>query len=459
MLTYWSRTDSLPKAAIGSVFHLVRGAIATLIERFRGDAAIFALASVGFLITLAYGAYLAPDWDPVRDDQQEYLALARGIAATGEYTRATGAEAFVPEPLRLPGYPLFIAPLCARGCSMWGITFVQAILVAVLIVVVAKYAGSMIGRRGGLIAGGLVALNPSFAFFGAHALSDVLGTLMMVGSVAAAALLIPSRRSGGLFAGLLFAASVLTRPLFVVALPVTMLAVALRHGFRRSAAPLALLMIVFALAVAPYISYTESNFGRPVVGSSGTQLWMAYFEVRGPLDPMELEQEASGRAALARFTAISDRAAQSRGWIALDDELRARALTLIAHDPWGFAARGVLRSAILWTGDVPLRAEHITSTVAALWRVGGLSWFLIGFLGAVFMIRRGDPLTALPLLVILATWAVSYPLWAEGRYSLPAQPFVAIGLAAMLARLRKPTGAASLADIRRTNRPEVIREG
>jgi len=35
------------------------------------------------LLTLAYGAYLAPEWDPVRDDQQEYLALARGIVATG----------------------------------------------------------------------------------------------------------------------------------------------------------------------------------------------------------------------------------------------------------------------------------------------------------------------------------------------------------------------------------------
>jgi len=218
-----------------------------------------------------------------------------------------------------------------------------------------------------------------------------------------------------------------------------MLAVALQRGLRRTALPLAFLAIVFALGVAPYVAYTESAFGRPVVGSSGTQLWMAYFEVRGPLDPMELEQEAAGRAALARFTAISDRAEQSRGWIALDDELRARALTLIAHDPWGFVARGVLRSAVLWTGDVPLRAEHITSTIAALWRVGGLSWFLVGFLGAIFMIRRTDPLTALPLLVILATWAVSYPLWAEGRYSLPAQPFVAIGVAAMLIRLRNPT--------------------
>ena len=429
----------------------MRRAVALVIERIRGDAAILAFAAVGFLLTLAYGAYLAPDWDPIRDDQQEYLALARGIVATGEYTRATGTEAFVPEPLRLPGYPIFIAPLCVRGCSMWGITFVQAIVVAILVVIVAKFAATLIGKRGGVIAGGMVALNPSFAFFGAHALSDVLGTVLMVGSVAAAAMLIPSRRAGGLFAGVLFAGSVLTRPLFVVALPVTMLAVALRHGLRRTATPLALLVIVFALAVAPYVAYTESAFGRPLVGSSGTQLWMAYFEVRGSLDAMEREQEAAGRAALARFAAISDRAEQSRAWIVLDDELRARAVTLIAHDPWGFAARGVLRSAVLWTGDVPLRAEHITPTTAALWRVGGLTWFLVGFLGAVFMVRRGDPLTALPLLVILATWAVSYPLWAEGRYSLPAQPFVAIGLAAMLVRLRSPAprGAANRAVLAR----------
>ena len=413
-------------------------------ERVRADAAILAFAAVGFLLTLAYGAYLAPDWDPIRDDQKEYLALARGIVERGEYTRATGADAFAPEPLRLPGYPLFIAPLCLRGCSMWGITFVQAILVAVLVIIVAKFATTLIGRRGGVIAGGLVALNPSFAFFGAHALSDVLGTVFMVGSVAAAAMLIPARRSGGIFAGLLFAASVLTRPLFVVALPVTMLAVGLRHGLRRTAAPLALLVIVFALGVAPYVAYTESAFGRPVVGSSGTQLWMAYFEVRGSLDPFEREQEAAGRAALARFTAISDRLEQSNGWIALDDELRARAMTLIAHDPWGFAARGVLRSAVLWTGDVPLRVEDINTTTATLWRVGGLTWFLVGFLGAILMIRRSDPLTALPLLVILATWAVSYPLWAEGRYSLPAQPFVAIGLAGIAIRLRRQASAPAL---------------
>jgi hypothetical protein len=121
---------------------------------------------------------------PIRDDQRECFALARGIAPRGEYTRAEGAEACVPEPLRFPAYPMLIAPFCVRVCSIWGITFMQAVLLAVLVVVVAKFASSLIGRRGGVIAGGLVALNPSFAFFGAHALSDLLGTLLMVSAPA-----------------------------------------------------------------------------------------------------------------------------------------------------------------------------------------------------------------------------------------------------------------------------------
>jgi len=46
-------------------------------------------------------------------------------------------------------------------------------------------------------------------------------------------------------------------------------------------------------------------------------------------------------------------------------------------------------------------------------------------------------------------WGLSFPLSAEGRYSLPAQPFVAIGLAAMLMRLRRPAARLqSVAPIR-----------
>ena len=419
----------------------MRTATATLTERIRGNAVVLAFAAAGFLLTLAYGAYLAPDWDPVRNDQRQYLALARAIVERGEFTRAAGAEAFVPEPLRLPGYPLFIAPLCSVGCSNWAITLTQALLVAGLVVIVAKYASTLIGRRGGIVAAGLVALNPSFAFFGAHALSDLFGAVLLVASVAATVLLIPRiGPAGGFLAGSLFAFTVLTRPVFVFAVPLSMLGVSLRHGLRRATAPIVLAVVAFTITVAPYIAYMESSFGRPLVGSSGSALYLGYFQglPESGLDVMEREELDAGRAAIARFDAVAGRAEQARAWVVLDDELRARGLALIAHDPWGVAARGLLRSIVLWTGDIPLRAEDITPTIASLWAVVSLVAFGLGLLGTVRIVRRADPLSALPLLLILATWGASYPIIAEGRYSLPAQPFVAIGVAAVLTRLKKP---------------------
>jgi 4-amino-4-deoxy-L-arabinose transferase-like glycosyltransferase len=417
------------------------GALARFIERLRGDAVVVVLAGVGFLFTLAYGAYLAPDWDPGRDDQRQYVGLARGIVERGEYTRATGSEPFVPEPLRFPGYPLFIAPLCVVGCSQWTITIAQGLLVAALVVVTAKYASALIGSGGGIVAAGLVALNPSFAFFGAHALSDVFATVLLVASVATTAMLIPRNgRAGGLLAGTLFAAATLTRPVLLFALPLSLLAVVLRHGARRTAAPIALAVIAFVITVAPYVAYVGSSFGRPIVGSSGALLYVAYYQGLGEsaLDPTEREQEQAGRASIARFDTVAGRAEQARAWIALDDELRARALVLIAHNPWGFAARGLMRSVVLWSGDVPLRSEDITATLATLWRVTNLALFGLGLVGTARLFRRHDLTSMLPLLVILATWALSFPLSAEGRYSLPAQPFLAIGLAAVLIRLRRP---------------------
>ena len=429
----------------------MRNAFAASVDRLRGHAAILVLASAGFLLTLGYGVYLSPDWDPGRDDQRQYIALAQGIVDRGEYTRATGTEAFVPEPLRFPGYPLFLAPLCSVGCSHWAITIAQALLLSALILVVAKFATGLIGSRGGLVAALLVALNPSFAFFGAHALSDLLATTLLVSSVAAMTVLTPRGGRGGVIAGLLLAFATLTRPVLLFALPLSMLVIALRDGLRRIAAPMALAILAFAMIVTPYVAYVESSFERPVVGSSGALLYVAYFQglAEKDLDPTEGEEEVAGRASIARFDAVAGRAAQARAWIALDDELRGRAMALIAHDPWGFAARGVLRSVVLWTGEVPLRAEDTTATIAGLWRVTNLVLFALGLVGAVRIIRRDDPTSALPLLVILAVWGLSFPLSAEGRYSLPAQPFVAIGLAAMLMRLRRPAARLqSVAPIR-----------
>ncbi len=394
---------------------------------------MLALALAAVVLTLLYGAYLSPEWDPSRDDQVQYISLARGLVERGEYTRASEAEPFIPEPLRFPGYPLFLAPLCLAGCSPWLIAVAQALLLGALVLLVARFAAPLLGPRGARVAAGIVALHPAFAFFAAHALSDLLATLLGLATVMTTASLAPRARSG-VAPGALAAAATLVRPFLIFTLPLTAIVMTWRRGRRAIAAALAVAAIVFLVAVSPYVAYTERAFGRPVAGSTGAQLWLAYFQGldESALDPTERAQADAGRATLSAFDAIQDRAAQAQAFIGLDDELRTRALALIAHDPLGFMARGITRSVQLWAGDVPLRSEDAGAAVTALWIIGNLVLFGLGLVGAVRLARRGDGVFAVPLLVILATWVLSYPLWAEGRFSLPARPFLAIGMAAFV---------------------------
>ena len=400
-------------------------------------------------LAIAYGFYLSPEWDPSRDDKVQYLALARGLVERGEYTRATSGEPFIPEPLRFPGYPLFLAPLCAAGCSPWLVTFAQALLLGALVLLVAHLARPLVGPRGARIAAALVALNPAYAFFAAHTLSDLLATVLGLATVAAAMELAPvaaasalaPRALSGVAPGAIAAAATLVRPFLVFTLPLTAFALAWRRGARAFAAALAVATVAFLVAVSPYVAYTERAFGRPVAGSTGAQLWLGYFQGldESALDPTERAQADAGRVALARFDATTDRVAQASAFVALDDELRARALTLIAHDPLGFLARGVTRSVQLWAGDVPVRPEQAGAAVTAIWVLVSLVFFGVGIVGAARLAGRGGGAFAVPLLVIVATWILSYPLWAEGRFSLPARPFLGIGVAAFaLDLLRRP---------------------
>jgi 4-amino-4-deoxy-L-arabinose transferase-like glycosyltransferase len=331
---------------------------------------------------------------------------------------------------------LLIAPLCLAGCSMWAITVLQALLLGALVLMVARFSEPLLGRRGARVSAALVALHPAFAFFAAHALSDLSATVFGFAGVLATARL-SARPASGIGAGALAAIATLTRPFALFMFPIAGVVAFGRRGLRPVAAAVVVAALAFVIAFVPYVAYMENSFGRPLAGSVGAQLWLGYFQGanEGTLDPFEREQAEAGRAALARFDAITDRVAQARAFVALDDELRSRALTLIAHDPTGFLARGLVRSVELWAGDVPTRAEDAGGLISAFWLELNLMLLGFGIAGAVLLARRGGALSALPLAIIIATWAFSYPLWAEGRFSLPARPFLAIGAAALVEHL------------------------
>ncbi len=398
-----------------------------------------AVPAIAFGMTIAYGAWLQPEWEPIRDDQQQYLALAHGLADRGEFTRAVAGEPFIPEPLRAPGYPALLAVLCRTvGCGHWPVVIAQALLFAMLVMLVAALAKRTMSPRAALVATVLVAAYPPLAFFAALILSDLFATALI--AVAGYALMSGGTR-GMAMTGLALGLAALTRPFFLlIAIPFAVVA-----SWRGSVPRRQILALLgtFVLAVAPLFLYSFAVFRRPFTGSSGTQLWLGYFQFRGTdLDTFERSEAEGGAARIKAFVAERDRSKQPAEFLQLDADLGSRAVRLIAHDPLGYAARAMPRSVELWAGDLPVK-EGIALPVDARAVVlsGELVLLVFGIAGAIVLARRSTSVAgALPLTVIGYVWILSLPLWAEERFSLPAKPFLVVAAVA---------GAAALMDRRR----------
>ena len=402
--------------------------------------AIGAVAVLAAALTIVFAVRVAPEWEPALDDQVQYQALAHGLADRGEYTRATAGEPFIAEPLRAPGYPVFLAALCrTAGCDHWPIAIAQAALCAMTVLLVVSLARRVVSDRRALLAGALVALYPTFAYFAALALSETLATFLLVASTAlllrAADRPTPGR---AMAAGLALGALAATRWLFVpfIGVGVLLLLMARRAGPRTGAA----LLFGWALVLTPTVAYSSLTLGRPVPAGFGTQLWLGYFQARdvATLDTVERAAAERGRTRIAAFVAATDRLAQPGAFIALDDALRADALALIAHAPGPWAARAIHRSLELWAGDRPypraVDAEPSLALRAAL-ATAQLLLLVAGLAGAIALAMRRDRFGLAVTAIVLLLWVLSVPLWTEARFALPAKPLLAIGAVSLLASL------------------------
>src|SRR4029079_5857734 len=70
---------------------------------------LWIVCAVAFVHGLFFIWYQQPDMATAWSDQTGYRRLGEVLAATGKFTRFPDAPQFVPEVIRTPAYPLFVA--------------------------------------------------------------------------------------------------------------------------------------------------------------------------------------------------------------------------------------------------------------------------------------------------------------------------------------------------------------
>ena len=128
--------------------------------------------------------YQRPDWSTQWTDQDGYRRLGQVLAATGKFTRFPDAPTFVPEVLRTPLYPLFVALLYKLfGVHQLPVALAQTAAFALICLVVYALARRVAREPVAIGAAAATALFPAIPYFGALVMTEVLTTLLFTVSM------------------------------------------------------------------------------------------------------------------------------------------------------------------------------------------------------------------------------------------------------------------------------------
>ena len=440
-------------------------------------AARLLIAGLAIVHAAFFIIYQRPDWATQWTDQNGYLLLGRVLAETGRFSRFANTPTYVPEAIRTPVYPAFVALLDALfGESHLVIAIAQALLFAATCLIVHAIALTIASGRVAAAAGLAVALYPPLPYFAALVLTEVLTTFLVTAGLALwlRALARDSTRLH-VAAGVVLAAAALTRPTFGL-LPVflaTAAIVAVRPPRRVAWRGSAVMIAAFGAAIAPWILYNAVYFKALTfspAGGPGRQLFEGAWQVEFPgrieseltlladatVDRAQLDDEVRAVAARSQLPAepmlryVHQHQDIARMWttptdpwertvarIAADREYGRVALENIRRNPLRHLLRRAVRGTfLLWSAEIPVRYSDINRlapwTIRAIWlpqaAVMGLAVW-----GVVVVIGRGARTAGYAMAALVAyVTAVHTPLYSEARYSLPAMPIVLV-LATMAA--------------------------
>jgi hypothetical protein len=441
------------------------------------------------LVALAHGAlyvvYQRGEWQSTSSwtDQRGYQRLGAALATTGQFTRYAENDVFVPEVIRTPGYPAFVALiylLFGVGNDL-AVAIAQVFVFAAICWMVWHIARRAADDRTAIVAAAMTALYSPLPYFGSLILTELWTAFM---ATAAILICLRAAQHGRLrdyvLAGGLFTATTMVRPAFVLMPFFFAIAVPLLVREQRSAAALrgwAALVVTAALALTPWFAYNYINLGKITLspaGGIGRGLWEGSWQGqwRGRLqaeltklaedvqDRDELNQRVVVKASenglpaapmlqyvnqwrdiRATWDTPTDPMVRARARVEADSEYLRHAIVTMRTDPIGHLRRRLTVGAfVLWAADVPVRYGDINRlprlAIYAMW-FAQVIVLALAALGAITLARRGRWLEAVMLsLPIVYVTGVHLPLLCEARQSLPVKPVVIALAACAVTRFR-----------------------
>jgi 4-amino-4-deoxy-L-arabinose transferase-like glycosyltransferase len=437
------------------------------LRSYRTPAALFGVALVHAGL---YIVYQRPDWYAHWTDQAGYRRLGEVLAATGRFTRYTDTPAYVPEVLRTPGYPAFVATMYRLfGTSQMAVVVPQAIVFGMLCLVVYGLTRRIAPERVAIAAGFCAALYPPFPYFGALVLTELWTTFLLTIAMWFVIRAVQRRTTADLvWSGVVLACTALTRPVFVL-LPFALTGVAMIASWpdvRRMARWL-VLPAAAALTLLPWFGYTYHYFHKVTISPAGgigrgtwEGTWQGVWPGRVQAELTDIADRDADRGALDRdVTAVALRSGLAAGpmleythqwqdirriWTTpVDPAERARARVDADQEYWRVGVQNItsapaawLRRRLtrglfsLWATDIPVRYSTINQLPpGAIYAMWGVQTILIALaIGGVMVLAASGRVTeaALFTTVLVYVSAVHFPLLTEVRQSLPAKPLVIV---------------------------------
>jgi len=395
------------------------------------------LAALG--VRLAYALAVAPR--PYRDtDRYERIALL--LIERGEYATEPGH----PTAFRPCLYPLFLAGLYrVVGPSHAAVGVAQSLLGAAAVWLTVIAGARVLGWRGGVIAGAMLALSPLHVQSAGLLMTEDLFALIFAGLVAllAGTDRQPSLRTA-VWVGLLGGLGALCRPtmLACVALLLAAMAATMYGRAWRRCLFVGVAAAVAALCLVPWAVRNRRALGSPIfMTTHGGYTLLLGNNPRFHFRVTEGRAECGGvwpEADLRDWQA--GLAAMTRGMTETESDrfLFRRALAFIRESPGGFARRCLIKAGRVWR-PIP---HGVYGTAVRLG--SGVFYGVVFVLAVVGLIRLRRRLhVILPWLALcVALTGVHAVFWANIRMRAPLEPILAI-LAAAAVTWRRRTARGS----------------